>query len=216
GDDLFCWRTEFFAKYPGDEGTDWQHSRHMAIGSGLPPVIATEPHERYPEIFLTLAVWTAFTDATIQSGCIQFLRGSHRDLYMDDLKPMSWDSARVNKFLWNGEKRSLFGYDSSEIEIDTTWRSKGQDVVSVEVRAGQAVIFWEATMHASLGNTSKSESRVSFVSRYVPTNVRIYPHQDKLSEYGGEVDLKCWSPVLVSGVDLYNYNQRLSCKGMTD
>ena len=208
GEDLLCWRTEFFAKYPGEEGTDWHQSRHMAIGSGLPPVVATEPHERYPAIFLTLAVWTAFTDATVQSSCIQFLPGSHRDLYMDDRKPMTWDSTRVNSSLRDGEKRGLFGYDSSEIEVDSSWQAKRRNVVSVEVQAGQAVIFWEATLHASLPNTSKSETRISFVSRFVPTSVRIYPSQNKLAEYGGKVDLKRWSPVLVSGVDLYNYNER--------
>src|SRR6267154_552443 len=26
GPDLFCWRTEFFPKHPGDEGTDWHQA----------------------------------------------------------------------------------------------------------------------------------------------------------------------------------------------
>ncbi|MGR9463068.1 chlorinating enzyme [Rhizobium leguminosarum] len=208
GEDLHCWRTEFFAKFPGDEGTDWHQSRHMAIGSGVPPLVATEPHEKYPDVFLTLAVWTALSDASIESGCMRYLPGSHKKKYLDDLKPMNWDEARINKQIKFGEKRGLFGYDAAEIEIDPSWQRTQEDAVSVEVRAGQCIIFWEATMHASHPNTSNSDARISFVARYVPTSVRIYPNQSDLSEYGGKVDLLRWSPVLVSGVDLYNFNRR--------
>ncbi|MCC5996635.1 MAG: chlorinating enzyme [Oceanicaulis sp.] len=207
GPDLYCWRTEFFAKFPGDEGTDWHQSRNLAIGSGVAPLAATEPHARYPDIFMTLAVWTALTDATAEVSCMQFLPGSHRRQYIDDLKAMSWDQGRVNRSLRNGEKRGLFGYDIAEIEHDRSWRGRTGDAVSVELRAGQCLLFWEATMHGSTPNISRSELRMAFVARYVPTSVRIYPGQTELAEYGGQVSLDRWSPVLVSGVDVHGYNR---------
>jgi non-heme Fe2+,alpha-ketoglutarate-dependent halogenase len=207
GPDLFCWRTEFFAKFPGDEGTDFHQSRNMAIGSGIAPLLATEPHPRYPEIFLTLAVWTALTDASVEASCMRFLRGSHKHKYFDDLKSMSWDRRRVNRRVEDGEKRGLFGYDVREIEQDSSWRERADDVVTVELRAGQALLFWEATMHGSTPNVSDEDARVAFVARYVPTNVRIYPGRSGLSEYGGTVSLERWRPVLVSGVDVYGFNK---------
>lgn len=211
GPDLLCWRTEFFAKFPGDEGTDWHQSRNLAIGSGVAPLVATEPHPRYPEVFLTLAVWTALTDARVETSCMRFLPGSHKQKYFDDLRVMSWDQGRVNRRIEDGEKRGLFGYDVSEIELDPSWRDRCQDAVTVELRAGQCLLFWEATMHGSTPNVSDSEARMAFVARYVPTSVRIYPGQSVLSEYGGTVSLDQWRPVLVSGVDVYGFNRGAVC-----
>ena len=34
GPDVLCWRTEFFPKYPGDEGTDWHQADTFANASG--------------------------------------------------------------------------------------------------------------------------------------------------------------------------------------
>lgn len=207
GPDLFCWRTEFFAKFPGDEGTDFHQSRNMAIGSGIAPLQATEPHPRYPDIFLTLAVWTALTDATVETSCMRFLRGSHRQKYFDDRTAMSWDERRVNHSFEDGEKRGLFGYNVQEIEQDRSWRDKPDQIATVELRAGQALMFWEATLHGSTPNTSARNARMAFVARYVPTSVRIYPGREVLSEYGGTVSLERWRPVLVNGVDVYGFNK---------
>ncbi|NER94271.1 MAG: chlorinating enzyme [Symploca sp. SIO1B1] len=206
GPDLLCWRTEFFAKYPGDEGTDWHQSRNMAIGSGLPPLIATEPHAKYPDIFLTLSVWTAFTDATIESSCMQYVPGSHKKVYFDDMKEMTWRPEADREAIKSEDKRGLFGYNPKEIQVAPCWNPRECDSVDVEMRAGQCVLAWEATMHGSRPNITTNQTRMAFVARYVPTNVRIYPYQDTLEEFGGVVNLCDWSAVLVSGKDMYRYN----------
>lgn len=207
GPDLLCWRTEFFNKYPGDEGTDWHQSRNLAIGSGVPPVVATEPHPRYPEVFLTLAVWTAFTDATEEMGCMQYVPGSHRTLYFDDRRLLTWRPERINRVLKGGMKRGLYGYDTREIQVDPNWDPSACDAITIEVTAGQCILSWEATMHGSLPNTTRDNTRLALVARYVPTNVRIYPNQRTLHEYGGIADLSRWSALLVSGVDAHRYNR---------
>lgn len=207
GPDLLCWRTEFFAKYPGDEGTDWHQSRNLAIGSGLSPLIATAPHTKYPDIFLTLAVWTALTDATTENSCMQYMPGSHKELIYDDLKPLTWRPETVNRVVKNGVKRGLYGYDTREILVDPSWTPPESCAVNMELTAGQCIIAWEATMHASLPNRTKDRLRMALVARYVPTNVRIYPNQTVLQEYGGYADLAKWRAVLVSGSDAYGYNR---------
>jgi len=200
GEDLLCWRTEFFAKYPGDEGTDWHQSRSVAIGSGSPPVAATQSHDRYPDVYLTLSVWTALTDATIMPG-------SQKELHYDDQKLMTWRAEAVNNTVKGGVKRGLFGYDTREIQIDEKWAPDETQAFNMELAAGQFVMFWEATMHGSLPNRTKNQTRMAVVARYVPTHVQIYRDFSVLKEYGGEADLRRWHAVLVSGTDKYGYNK---------
>ena len=207
GPNLLCWRTEFFAKYPGDEGTDWHQSRNLAIGSGLSPLVGTLPHPKYPDIFLTLTVWTALTDATIENSCMQYIPGSHRELFYDDLKPLVWRPEMVNKVIKNGTKRGLFGYDTREILVNPDRALPESRAVNMELKAGQCVISWEATMHGSLPNRTRNRARLAVVARYVPTDVRIYPNQRTLQEYGGTADLANWHAVLVSGSDKFGFNR---------
>src|SRR6266481_2926820 len=39
GPDVLCWPTEFFPKYPGDEGTDWHQAENFANASGTPQIL---------------------------------------------------------------------------------------------------------------------------------------------------------------------------------
>lgn len=210
GEDLLCWRTEFFSKYPGDEGTDWHQSRNLAIGNGIAQLAATEPHPRYPDTFLTLTVWTALTDATIENGCLQYIPGSHRQIHFDDLRPMQWSAGRINRLFRDGVLRGLFGYDTREIETENC-RTSDFEPTTVVMQAGQCMISWEATVHGSLPNVTREQTRLAFVARYVPTNVRIYPRQSRLEEFGGSADLSNWAAILVSGEDRYGYNRVRAC-----
>ena len=67
GENILCWRTEFFPKYPGDEGTDWHQADTFANASGKPQILwpgETDKHFGQG----TITVWTAFTDATSKNG----------------------------------------------------------------------------------------------------------------------------------------------------
>jgi non-heme Fe2+,alpha-ketoglutarate-dependent halogenase len=207
GPDLLCWRTEFFVKYPGDEGTDWHQSRNLAIGSGIAPLAAEQRHPVFPEIFLTLSTWTAFTDSTLENGCLQLVPGSQEQVHYDERKPMAWRPESVNAVVKNGVQRGLFGYDTRDIQIDKSWSPDERLARNIEMEAGTAILFWEATMHGSLPNTSKRSTRMAFVARYVPTYVRIYPNMSTLNEYGGTADLAKWRAVLVAGADRYGFNR---------
>ena len=207
GNDLLCWRTEFFIKRPGDEGTDWHQSRNLAIGGGVAPLRATQIHPLFPEVSLTLSVWTAFTDCTRTNGCLQVIPGTHRELHYDESRRMAWRPDTINSLSKNGIKRGLFGYDAREIQLDASWSPDERRAVDLEMEAGSAVMFWEATMHGSLPNTSTDSIRMSVSARYVSTHVRIYENMPQLQEYGGTADLSRWHAVLVSGEDLYQFNR---------
>ena len=207
GADTLCWRTEFFVKYPGDEGTDWHQSRNLAIGGGAPPLLATEPHPTFPDIFLTLSVWTALTDSTRENGCLQVIPGTQKEMRYDDQKKMTWRPETVNNVVKNGRRKGFFGYDSRESQVESGWTPDENSALDLELKAGQCVILWEATMHGSLPNTSRNSTRMAFVARYVPTQVQVYSKMDTLREFGGSAELSKWRAVLVSGVDNYRHNR---------
>ncbi len=59
GPDVLCWRSEFFPKYPGDEGTDWHQADTFANASGTPQILWPNGSD----FGGTITVWCAFTDA---------------------------------------------------------------------------------------------------------------------------------------------------------
>jgi non-heme Fe2+,alpha-ketoglutarate-dependent halogenase len=206
GPDLFCWRSEFFPKYPGDEGTDW----HQA-GSFANVAAAKKKQIEWPENAPyrgTLTVWTAFTEATIDNGCMQFIPGTHKTMFYDENKTLEYDANNINKLEKDGVKRGFFGYDYRQLQIDPNWKPDESQAVSMVMKPGQFFIFTSTLLHASHPHSGKTKNmRLGYAARYVPTYVKIYPHSDKLEEFGGKGSLEKYGAVLVSGEDKYNYSK---------
>ncbi len=207
GPDVFCWRTEFFPKYAGDEGTDWHQADTFANASGKPQILW--PGEGGVHFGGTVTVWCAFTEANIDNGCLQFIPGTHQQMMYDETKKMHYDPDRINKTVKEGgEQRGFFGYDYRELQIDPDWKPDESKAVSMVMRPGQAILFWSTLMHASHPHSGKTQDmRLGFAARYVPTAVRIYPDTDEIEEYGGHVSLERYGAVLVSGKDTYGHNR---------
>lgn len=207
GPDLLCWRSEFFPKYPGDEGTDWHQADTFANASGAPQLLW--PGESVDQFGKgTLTVWTAFTESTRANGCLQIIPGTQHTMNYDETKQMHYDAQRINTELKDGIPRGFFGYDYRELQIDPHWRPDERDAVSLVMEPGQCVIFWSTLMHASLPNTSRGRDyRMGFATRYVPTTVRVYPDTDEIEEYGGSVSLERWGAVLARGRDDHGLNR---------
>ncbi|WP_338804344.1 chlorinating enzyme [Xenorhabdus griffiniae] len=209
GDDVLCWRTEFFPKYPGDEGTDWHQADTFANASGKPQILwPGETEEQFGKG--TLTVWTAFTDATIENGCLQIIPGTHVKMNYDETKSMEYQSDIVNSLTKDGIHRGFFGYDYRQLQIDPDWKPDETQAVSLEMKAGQCVIFWSTLMHASHPNMTKDNFRMGFVARYVPSYVDIYPNTDHVYEYGGNIPLDKFGCVIVSGKNRNNNNRVIS------
>ncbi|NUR27858.1 MAG: chlorinating enzyme [Catenulispora sp.] len=205
GPDVLCWRTEFFPKYPGDEGTDWHQADTFANASGKPQIVW--PAE-YKEFGGTITVWTAFTEATETTGALQFIPGTHRQMMYDETKRMHYDPESINKTDKGGVRRGFFGYDYRQLQKDPQWKPDESQAVSMVMRPGQAVLFWSTLMHASWPHEGVSaEPRLGFAARYVPTSVAVYPDTDAIEEYGGRVELGRYGAVLVSGSDGYGHNR---------
>lgn len=206
GPNVLCWRSEFFPKYPGDEGTDWHQADNFSnvAGSKHPQIVWPED----AEFGGTITVWTAFTDASIEMGCLQFIPGSHKTMNYDESKVMTYDAGRINNVTKEGVRRGFFGYDYRQLQKDPDWSPDESQAVSIAMRQGQFVIFWSTLMHASHPHTAPTDQmRLGYAGRYLPTSVRVYPYSDSLEEFGGSASLERFGNVLVAGADEFHHNR---------
>lgn len=204
GPNVLCWRTEFFPKYPGDEGTDWHQADTFANASGTPQILWPEDED----FGGTITVWTAFTEANEDTACLQFIPGTHQTMFYDETKRMHYDPNKINSMEKEGMRRGFFGYDYRQLQIDPNWKPDESKAVSMVMRPGQFIMFWSTLMHASHPHSGKTqEMRMGFASRYVPAGVKIYPDTDAIEEYGGRVSLENYGAVLVSGRDEFGHNR---------
>jgi len=204
GPDALCWRTEFFPKYPGDEGTDWHQADNFANVGKHPQIVWPED----AQFGGALTLWTAFTDSTIENGCLQLMPGSHKTMNYDENKIIEYDLNMINKQAKNGIRRGFYGYDYRQLQKDPNWTPDESKAKSMVMRQGQCLMFWSTLMHASHPHEGKTDKmRLGFTARYVPTAVKVYPYQDTLAEYGVEVSLEKFGCVLVAGKDEYGHNR---------
>ena len=205
GPDILCWRTEFFPKYGGDEGTDWHQADNFAMASGKPQII-------WPKTGFggTVTVWTAFTEASEKTACLRFQPGTHKKMFYDEMKKMTYNPDLVNTKIKEGVLSGFFGYDYTELLVDPNVRPDESKAVTIPMKAGQYVIFWSTLAHASLPNSADANVlRLGFASRYVPPYVKIYPDTTLIEEYGASLSLDKYGAVLVAGEDKYGYNRKL-------
>jgi non-haem Fe2+, alpha-ketoglutarate-dependent halogenase len=204
GPDVLCWRTEFFPKYPGDEGTDWHQADTFANASGKPQIVWPQDSG----FGGTITVWTAFTEATTETGCLQFIPGSYTTMNYDETKVMEYDPDRINQEVKGGTRRGFFGYDYRQLQIDPGFEPDESKAVPMVMRPGEAVMFWSTLMHASYPHEGKTDAmRLGFALRFVPTSTHIYPDTDVVEEYGGKVSLERYGAVLVNGTNRYTHNR---------
>jgi len=204
GPNILCWRTEFFPKYPGDEGTDWHQADTFANASGSPQIVWPAD----ADFGGTITAWTAFTDTDLETACLQFIPGTQRTMFYDETKRMHYNPDLINGAEKDGVRRGFFGYDYRQLQTDPNWRPDDSQAVPIVMKAGQTVIFWSTLMHASYPHLGKTrQARMGFVSRYVPTEVKIYPDTDVVEEYGGKISLDRYGAVLVAGKNAYDYNR---------
>lgn len=201
GQDLFCWRTEFFPKFPGSAGTEWHQVTNYAYATGSPML---EPVTGYDEDFLDITVWTVFTDTDRTTGCMKFLPGSHHHAYYDESK--STVTGRTGAYR-SVQGAGFFGYEFEDFKIDPTWFPSEEDAVAVDMRAGECVVFSARCVHGSHPNVTKNQTRLAIAARYTTPSVRVYPGWDGFSAHGGTFDLRDYGCVLVAGTDTIRQNR---------
>lgn len=203
GPNVLCWRTEWFPKYPGDEGTDWHQAQSFVEFEGIeklvPPPGQPEPWE--------LTAWVAMSEATRENGCLKLMPGSHRTWFFDEKRNITFEPENFNKAKASGEHSGFYGYDYDKLKLDPSWRPDEEKAVHMEVKPGEFFIFTSRCMHGSNPNSSKSSVRFGWATRFVPTEVKVYPGQDEFHHFGEVLPLDRYSTVLVAGEDRYGHNR---------
>lgn len=202
GPDVICWRSELFPKYPGDEGTDWHQADTFEHASGAPQIVWPSS-----EFGGAVTVWTAITDAKEENGCLRFIPGTQEEMFYDESKDMTYVPEMENKLEKDGMRLGFFGYDYRNLQKDPDFKPDESKAVSMEMKAGQFVIFWSTTMHSSFPNSTEDQTRLGFTARYVPTCVRVYPDTETFDEYGTVLSLEKYGTVVVSGEDKFQHNR---------
>ncbi|MCE3268676.1 MAG: chemotaxis protein CheX [Burkholderiales bacterium] len=201
GPDILCWRTEFFPKFPGVQGTEWHQVGNYQYANGIPMLEGTLGDDNS---IMDLTVWTAFTDTTIETACMRFIPGTHKAKYYDEAKAIHRKETDYSSVL---SETSFYGYNFEEFKINPNWLPEEQNHISIEMKAGECIIFTARCVHASHPNISKTFSRFAISARYVPTHVKVYPNSDKFYAHGAWFDLAKYGCVLVSGTDIYHHNR---------
>lgn len=136
GPDLLVYSAEFFIKEPETEAyVSWHQDLHYW---GL-----AQDDE--------VTAWVALSPATVESGCMRYLPGSHRQHYDHS------DSFAEDNMLTRGQEVALGAEESKAVDV--------------LLNPGQMSLHHGRTLHASRPNRSK-DRRMGLVIRYIATSMR--------------------------------------------
>jgi non-heme Fe2+,alpha-ketoglutarate-dependent halogenase len=184
GPDLMTWRSQLFFKGPGGREIQWHQASTYLLEDYLDPVLV--PPDRNQLFQLT--VWIALGPATKENGCLQFIPGTH-------------DCIRTIRF---GGERGFY-----QVSFNLEFDRDPARVTTMEMKAGQFVIFSERVIHGS-GPNQTDEMRFAMNYRLLPPYVKVYPNQNyhRAMHMGQAYSLDRWGTVLLRGTDAYGYNRR--------
>ncbi|WP_171131411.1 MULTISPECIES: phytanoyl-CoA dioxygenase family protein [unclassified Ruegeria] len=138
GPDLLLWSAEFFIKEPKTKQIVGMHQDLTYWGMGETPDQVT--------------AWVALSPATVESGCMDFVAGSHKN----PILPHN-DTFSDTNLLSRGQ----------EVAVDVA----EDDKTHIELRPGQMSLHHGLTIHGSGPNTS-DDRRIGLAIRYLNPNAQ--------------------------------------------
>lgn len=221
GDNLICWRSQFFEIQPGQAGTFWHQASTFKETSSMQKL--TAPPNIDPRM-IQLTAWIALSDTDKTSACMQFLLGSHAHDFYEKLTYEYFENLvyffrnKPEQEIYTGLKTLLYSpnifhktylvlKDAAE---NVKWLFDGMKVKPYPMKAGQFILFSSMVCHASFGNQS-DKSRLAMGGRYTSGDVKVYDGftLDHLSTKAGNLEypidkLGCFQ---VRGKDCYSHNK---------
>ncbi|CUJ98230.1 1-deoxypentalenic acid 11-beta-hydroxylase [Ruegeria denitrificans] len=138
GPDIMVWSAEFFVKEPNTNQTVGMHQDLTYWGMGETPDQVT--------------AWIALSPATVESGCMDFVQGSHKN----PILPHN-DTYSDTNLLSRGQ----------EVAVDVA----DEDKTNIELAPGQMSLHHGLTIHGSGPNRSE-DRRIGLAIRYLNPNAR--------------------------------------------
>ncbi len=133
GPDIMIWSAEFFIKEPRTQHAVGMHQDLTYWGMGETPDQVT--------------AWIALSPATVQSGCMDFVRGSHKN----PILPHN-DTYSETNLLSRGQ----------EVAVDVS----DDDKTHIELKPGQMSLHHGLTIHGS-GPNASNDRRIGLAIRYL-------------------------------------------------
>lgn len=222
GEEVLCWRSQFFEKKPGDIGTFWHQNsvfRETEKDNKLVPTKETS----LPIIQLT--VWVALSDVTVKNGALRMMPSTFKDGRIEFMYTFAQDN--LIYFLSQAPSKELdkllkiaFFSTGSFLKVQGIFNIlthvfpnlfKGGAITDLEMKAGEAVIFTSLNMHASYPNTTTDDTRLAYVGRCVGNHVKVNPYSQKISYSTPEGEKECTIPAVncfqVHGKDSFHHNR---------
>lgn len=137
GPDILCWGTNFFTKEP--KTTNYISWHQDLTYWGLEPADI-------------VTAWVALSPATVKSGCMRFVPGTHKM----EIVPHN-DTFADDNMLTRGQEIS--------VDVDEN------EAVDIELKPGEMSLHHVKLIHGSNANSS-DDRRIGFAIRYIPAYVR--------------------------------------------
>jgi non-heme Fe2+,alpha-ketoglutarate-dependent halogenase len=207
---LLIWRSSFFPKPPGAEGTDWHQTQTFTEFEGARKLVHIDlgprdyENPRHPPYECT--VWLALTEASSVNGCLRIIPGTHDKLNYDDSKKVEFTASE------NLAMGGFYGYNYKVLQIDPEWVPDESKAIDLEMRAGEFVVFTSRALHASHPNRSPWP-RLGYAMRFCSANVKVYPDMSSFKLGDQTFPLDHYGCVLVGGVDPHRHNRMRSFEG---
>lgn len=184
GDNIICWRSQFFEKSPGAMGTFWHQAGTFRESSGRPKLY---PTVKTNDNMVQLTAWIALSDTTVKNGCMRLLPSSFSDsrfenfawTLLDRQFPylMSLDHATIKQVI-HAMKFSVGNFVKAQMVFELAIKEipdlfDGFETRDLEMKAGEFVIFTSLNTHGSYPNTS-DDTRLALAGRYTTNDVIVY------------------------------------------
>ena len=224
GKEVLCWRSQFFEKKPGSVGTFWHQNslfREVAKRSKLVPT------KEIDAPIVQLTAWVALSDVTIENGALRLMPGTFKDGRLEFMYSFAQDNltlflSKVPTAQLDTLLKAAFFSTGSFIRSQAVFNIvmntfpdlfKEAEIVNLEMKAGECVIFSSLNMHASFSNVTKDDTRMAFVGRCTPNHVKVFPNTE-VSTYPSPEGPKDFilpkvSTFQIHGEDSYGYNRIL-------
>lgn len=135
GPNVLCWGASFFTKQANDPRFVSWHTDSFFYGF--------EPAE-------TITAWLPFNDANLESGCVRYIPGTHKQ-------------ETEHEIIKDENNLVQLGQNALNVPEDKA--------VAAELKAGQVVLHHESVVHGS-GPNNANHARIGFSIHYVAPHVR--------------------------------------------
>ena len=190
GEEVLCWRSQFFEKKPGSVGTFWHQNsvfRETAASNKL------ELTQEMDAPIVQLTAWVALSDVTVENGAMRLMPGTFKDARLEQMYNFAQDDLMLMLTQLPAKQldvllKAAFFSTGSFIRSQAVFKVVTQllpdlfqeaEVVDLTMKAGECVIFTSLNMHGSYPNITEDDTRFAFVGRCTANHVKIFANTEK-------------------------------------